>query len=311
VPVADNYDRLGYPPGAAVREARHTRYLAPGLVLRTQTSAMIPPLLERLARDRLPDVLLSCRGLVYRRELIDRHHVGEPHQADLWRIRAGGGVRLAGGDLDEMLEVLLHAAVPGRRWRSVPADHPYTLEGRQVDVWDGGAWVEVGECGLAHPGVLARAGLSRDVSGLAMGTGLDRLVMLRKGIDDIRLLRSGDPRVAGQLADLAPYRPVSAMPPARRDLSVAVAADLDAEELGDLVREALGADAASLEEVRELSETPAEALPPAASRRLGIRPGQKNVLLRMVVRDLERTLTAAEANALRDRVYAALHAGGV
>jgi phenylalanyl-tRNA synthetase alpha chain len=308
VPVADNYDRLGYPAGAAVREARHTRYLASGLVLRTQTSAMIPPLLQRLAGDPPADVLLSCPGIVYRRDLIDRHHVSEPHQADLWRVRTRG-TALFPADLDRMIEVLVRAAVPGRRWRIVPADHPYTLEGRQVDVEHGGGWVEVAECGLAHPDVLGRAGLPPTATGLAMGIGLDRLVMLRKGIDDIRLLRSDDPRVVGQLSDLAPYRPVSTMPPARRDLSIAVDAGLDPEQLGDLVRQALGPDAASLEEVRVLSQTPAEALPPAARARLGIGPGQKNVLLRLVVRDLERTLTAAEANRLRDRVYAALHAG--
>jgi phenylalanyl-tRNA synthetase alpha chain len=216
VPVADNYDRLGYPAGAAVREARHTRYLASGLVLRTQTSAMIPPLLQRLAGDPPADVLLSCPGIVYRRDLIDRHHVSEPHQADLWRVRTRG-TALSPADLDRMIEVLVRAAVPGRRWRIVPADHPYTLEGRQVDVDHGGGWVEVAECGLAHPDVLGRAGLPPTATGLAMGIGLDRLVMLRKGVDDIRLLRSDDPRVVGQLSDLAPYRPVSTMPPARRD----------------------------------------------------------------------------------------------
>ena len=308
VPVADNYDRLGYQPGDAVRAARHTRYVSDRLVLRTQTSALLPPLLAGLAADPPADVLLICPGICYRRDAIDRHHVGEPHQADLWRIRAGG-TPLGAGDLDELLAVLVAAAVPGRRWRTVPAAHPYTLQGRQVDVEHAGEWVEVGECGLAHPGVLALAGLPPGASGLAMGVGLDRLVMLRKGIDDIRLLRSGDPRVAGQLLDLAPYRPVSAMPPARRDLSVAVGAEVDAEQLGDRVREALGPDAAALEEVRVLSETPVGSLPRAAAERLGIRPGQKNVLLRVVVRDLDRTLTAAEANRLRDRVHAALHQG--
>jgi phenylalanyl-tRNA synthetase alpha chain len=172
----------------------------------------------------------------------------------------------------------------------------------------GGGWVEVLECGLAHPAVLAAAGMP-GASGLAMGVGLDRLLMLRKDLDDIRLLRSADPRVAGQLLDLAPYRPVSAMPAARRDLSVAVAAEVDGEALGDRVRLALGADAAAVEELRVLASTPAEALPPAARARLGIRAGQKNLLLRVVLRRLDGTLTTAEANRLRDRVRAAVHEG--
>jgi phenylalanyl-tRNA synthetase alpha chain len=142
-----------------------------------------------------------------------------------------------------------------------------------------------------------------------MGLGLDRLLMLRKGIGDVRLLRAADPRVAAQMGDLAPYRPVSAMPPVRRDLSVAVAADTVAEDLGDRVRAALGARAASVESVEVVAETRAADLPPAARARLGIRPGQKNLLVRLVLRDLERTLTDADANRLRDEVYAAIHAG--
>jgi phenylalanyl-tRNA synthetase alpha chain len=142
-----------------------------------------------------------------------------------------------------------------------------------------------------------------------MGLGLDRLTMLAKGVEDIRLLRSTDPRVSGQMADLNPYRPVSSMPPTRRDLSLVVSSDVDAELLGDQVRAALGDDAASVEEVQVLAETPYDDLPHAARVRTAIRPDQKNVLLRLVIRDLERTLTAGEANLLRDRVYAALHEG--
>jgi phenylalanyl-tRNA synthetase alpha chain len=139
--------------------------------------------------------------------------------------------------------------------------------------------------------------------------GLDRLLMLRKGVPDIRLLRSADPRIAGQMADLAPWRPVSAMPAVRRDLSVAVEADDAAEDLGNRVREALGRDADAVEEVGVLAETGYEELPAQAVARLGMRPGQKNVLVRVVLRHLERTLTDAEANRMRDRAYAALHRG--
>jgi len=142
-----------------------------------------------------------------------------------------------------------------------------------------------------------------------MGLGLDRLLMLRKGIDDIRLLRSEDPRVAGQLRDLAPYRPVSRQPPVRRDLSIAVPAAASPEELGHRVREALGGRARDVEAVEVLGETPGELLPAAARARLGFRPGQKNVLLRVVLRSPERTLTDREANVLRDAVYAAVHEG--
>jgi len=156
--------------------------------------------------------------------------------------------------------------------------------------------------------VLADAGLA-SATGLAMGLGLDRLVMLRKGIPDIRLLRASDPRIAGQMLDLAPYRPVSTMPPAPRDLSIAIDAADDAEALGDRVRAALGPEADVVESVAVISETPYAALPAAAIARIGMSPAQKNVLVRVVLRPLDRTLTDREANALRDRIYAALHQG--
>ena len=310
VPVADNYDHLGYPPASVTREARYTRYLSDSRMLRSHSSAMIPPALRQLARDqreqRAPgDVLLVCPGMVYRRDAIDWQHSGTPHQLDLWRISREV---MTGADLDAMILRLLEALVPGRPHRQEPRTHPYTEQGRQVDVRYDGRWVEIWECGLVHPGVLAGAGLAGR-SGLALGLGLDRMLMLAKGIPDIRLLRSADPRIAGQMRDLAAYQAVSSMPPVTRDLSVAVADDEDEEILGDRVRDVLGADASCVEEVRVLSATPCDRLPEAAVRRLGCGPGQKNLLVRIVLRDLEKTLTNEAANALRDRIYVAIHQG--
>jgi phenylalanyl-tRNA synthetase alpha chain len=306
VPVEDNYDRLRIPPDAVSRDVRYTRYVDQRRLLRSHATAMVPAALRALAADPVDDVLLVCPGVVYRRDAIDRLHAATPHQLDLWRIARRP---LGQADLDEMVRLLVEALTPGWPYRSEPRLHPYTLDGRQVDVcWDG-EWIEVWECGLAHPEVLEAAGLA-GWSGLALGMGLDRLLMLRKGIPDIRLLRSIDPRIAGQLADLAPWRPVSAMPPVGRDLSVAVEADDAVEDLGDRVREALGPDADAVEEVTVLAETPYDRLPPQAVDRLGIGPQQKNVLVRVVLRHLERTLTDEEANRMRDRVYAALHRGG-
>jgi phenylalanyl-tRNA synthetase alpha chain len=313
VPVSDNYDRLGYAPHAVARDRRYSRYVAPGLMLRSHTSAMIPPLLDGLARAPEPDVLLACAGIVYRRDAIDRMHAGEPHQLDLWRVRTQGR-RLDGADLEAMIATVVGRLLPGRPWRTRPAAHPYTVEGREIEALDARAgaeetWVEIGECGLAHPDVLARAGLGSGTTGLAMGLGLERLLMVRKGIPDVRLLRSADPRVATQMRDLRPYHAVSNHPPVRRDLSLAVADDVDEEVLGDRVRAALGPDAIAVEECLVAAETPGRDVPAIAAARLGLAPGQKNVLLRLVLRHPDRTLTAREANDVRDRVYAALHEG--
>ena len=289
VTVHDNYDALGYPPDGAARDERYSRYVTQDTLLRTQTSAMVPKLLPALSRR---GTLLVCPGLVYRRDVIDRLHTGEPHQVDLWKVGEGS--------LHEMAELVITAALPGREWRTTPARHPYTRDGLQLDVREGDDWVEIGECGIASPDLLPR--------GLAMGLGLDRLLMLRKGIPDIRLLRAADPRIASQLLDLAPWRPVSRMPAVQRDLSLATN-ERSAEVLGDRVREALQEAAALVEAVEVRSVTPASELPEVARARLGMSLDQHNVLLRLVLRSNDRSLTHAECNELRDQVYEALHEG--
>jgi phenylalanyl-tRNA synthetase alpha chain len=341
VDVADNYDRLGYPAAAAARDARYTRYAGGGRMLRSQTSALAPPALRALAASGRPEALIACPGMVYRRDAIDRWHTGTPHQLDLWLITGRPPA------LRALIAAAVGAALPGVPWRVRPAVHPYTTGGLEIEAWagalpgggpcggacgceaaagkradeeehrrrraggppTGGQWVEIGECGVAARQVLAGAGLPPGTSGLAIGLGLDRLLMLRKGIDDIRLLRSTDPRVSRQLTDLSPYRPVSRQPAATRDLSIALPAGVTAEDLGDRVREVLGADAHLVEEVTIRSVTPAAGLPAAARERLAIRDGEVNVLLRVVLRDLRRTLPRAAANVLRDRIARGLTDG--
>ncbi len=221
VPVADNYDRLGYAVEAVTRESRYTRCVDAGRMLRSHASAMVPPALRRLAGEPGDDVLLACPGIAYRRDAIDWQHTGTPHQLDLWRITRRA---VSETDLDEMITVLLDALTPSWPHRQQPRTHPYTLAGRQIDLRHGGRWVEVGECGLAHPGVLAAAGLPGR-SGLALGMGLDRLLMLAKRIPrlasaylpDRRPARdhrqSGEPARGLEVAIHAKHRCSSPEPP--------------------------------------------------------------------------------------------------
>jgi phenylalanyl-tRNA synthetase alpha chain len=352
VTLADNYWHLGYEPDAVTVDARYTRYVDEKRILRSHSTALIPPALRELAAtagmgQAETDILLVCPGLCYRRDAVDRLHTGTPHQVDLWRVTDGR--QLNDTDLEEMIAGVVGGALPGASWRTVATGHPYTTGGRQIDAGtatqtgppgqslaalSGEQWVEIGECGLAAPAILAGCGLpatrtrtqagidvgaptapggvaDRPWSGLAMGVGLDRMLMLRKGIPDIRLLRSTDPRVTAQLLDLSRYRMVSTLPSIRRDLSIAVSEETDAsaEVLGDQVREALGIDADAIESVALLATAEYADVPDLARRRLGLRPGQRNLLVRVILRPLDRTLTDPEANELRDRIYAALHQG--
>jgi phenylalanyl-tRNA synthetase alpha chain len=102
---------------------------------------------------------------------------------------------------------MLNLEVGRMRYRTLEAQHPYTLYGQQIDVEWEGDWIEIGECGLINPMILIECGHHpARASGLAMGLGLDRILMLRKGFPDIRLLRSREPGISEQMLDLSPYR---------------------------------------------------------------------------------------------------------
>ena len=203
VATADNYDRLGHAPGDITRDSRYSRHVSPTVMLRSHTSAGIPAVLDSLRGEQgRYDRLHVLPGLVYRRDAIDRTHVGAPHQVDLWRIKARG--LLGPADLQAMMAEVVEAVLPaakhpGVQWRATPATHCYTAAGRQLDVLvtrqDGRSeWLELAECGLVAAPVLRSSGLDpRRWAGLALGMGLDRALMLRKGMDDIRLLRSENP----------------------------------------------------------------------------------------------------------------------
>lgn len=310
VPVRENYDRLGYGTGDVTRDRRYTRYVSPTVMLRSHTSAELPNALEDYAGRRDVDELIVTPGLVYRRDAVDRSHVGEPHQVDLWRIRSTSDI-----DDDDMLAMiarLVEVVLPGAEWKTTAAAHPYTVGGRQIDVLHDGDWLELAECGRIHPDVLRGSGLDPERwSGLALGMGLERALMLRKGIPDIRYLRAEDPRIASQMLTLDPWQHVSPLPAARRDISVVLAAEEDEETIGDRIRTALGDDADVIESVDVLSRTLHGELTGTARARLGTQEGQVNVLLRIVLRPIDSTLTSDQANTIRNAIYQAVHEGPV
>jgi phenylalanyl-tRNA synthetase alpha chain len=311
VRVERNHDALGYPPDGAARDARHSHYLDAEWMLRTHTTAGVPDWLESW-HDRTPRRLaLLAPGLVYRRDAIDRLHVGAPHQVDVWVLVPRGDALDGPGLVDEAIATIVGAALPDHVVDPVASRHPYTVEGEQLDViGQHGQRIEIGECGRIAPELLERTGWDPDrVTGIAMGLGLDRLLMLRKGIPDIRLLRDADARVQLQMQTLEPWAPVSSQPPIHRDLSIATDADTDGALLGDQVRTALADVLPWLESVAVVEETPCEQLPRSALERLGMGAGMKNVLLRLTIRHPTRSVTRREANELRNRVWRATHQG--
>ncbi len=310
VPVRENYDRLGYDPADVTRARRYTRYISPTVMLRSHTSAELPRALDDYADRTAVDELIVVPGLVYRRDVVDRHHVGEPHQVDLWRLRSTPDT--SDDDLRAMIGTLVDAVLPGAEWRATAATHPYTVGGRQIDVRHDGEWLELAECGRIHPDVLRRSGLDPNRwSGLALGMGLERAVMLRKAIPDIRYLRAADPRIAQQMVTLDPWRHVSPLPAATRDLPSSSRARRMRKRSATASARRSVRTRISSSPSRYAPARPHETLPDAARTRLATRPGQANVLLRVVLRPIDRTLTSDEANALRNAIYRAVHEGPV
>mgnify|MGYP000170674025 CR=1 FL=1 len=312
----ENYDALGYPKDGPAREARYTRYLNDQLMLRTQMSSHVPQWLKSWSGSLPSYRLLMCPGLVYRRDCIDRWHCAEPHQLDMWLLTDKNARSKA--LLPNMVQRLLTAWLPNHSYCTIESPHPYTDDGIQMDVRlhkgpdqsQESEWIEIGEAGWIAEDLLQRMGLDpKRWSGVALGVGLDRILMLRKGIPDIRLLRNTEPRVAMQMQDLSPWQNVSKQPKIERDLSVAVPIDLDEDTLGDQIRTSLGSAAEWIEVVEVLSEADYLSLPQTALHRLGMHPDQKNWLLRLIIRHPTETLTNQQANELRNQVYQAVHQG--
>lgn len=247
-------------------------------------------------------------GLCYRRDVVDKIHCGEPHQMDIWRVKRCVP-RLERPDLIHLVETILGCALPGYRYRANEVEHPYTLRGLEVEVLVKGTWLEVLECGEAHPTVLRNAGIDpEEYSGLALGMGLDRFVMIIKDIDDIRVLRSDDPRIVRQMANLNKFVAVSDQPATKRVLSYSTSTKKTEEDVCEEIRDELGVDSVFIEKI-EYSEIPCEQLPERARQNLGIRPDQKNVVATLTFRSLESSLPKAVVNGWMQRLYPKLNKG--
>lgn len=309
VTVEDNYDNLLIAPDNISRSSTYTQYVDKQRVLRTHTSALIPGILRELAgRSDWDDVVIIVPGLAYRRDVSDKTHLGEIHMLETWRISRRR--RIIKQDLLSMMTGLADVAAPGWSLRIIDSPHPYTEQGIEVNAVQGDRDIEIGEAGLINPEILRRAGLDPAIySGWASGMGLDRLVITLKGLPDVRYLRSGNPEIARQMHDLEPYREVSNQPAIKRDLSYSVPQVYVEEDISDEIRQALGDRVKVLESVEILSETAYSQLPDIARERLGCQPRQKNILVRITLRDLERTITNQEANEIYEQIYAKINYG--
>ena len=308
VSVEDNFDNLLFPADNAGRSSRYTRYVTARTVLRTHTSAAIPGWLRKVSLNGINDTIVVLPGICYRRDVVDKTHCGEPHQMDVWRIKSGQP-RFGRSDLIGLIETILHGVIPGHEYRANEVQHPYTINGLEVEASVNGIWLEVLECGEVHPAILQNAGLDpKSYSGLALGMGLDRLVMIIKAIDDIRVLRSGDPRIKRQLENLDKFVAASDQPQTKRVLSYSTSMDKTEEDVCEEIRDQLGPNAVYLEAI-EYTEITYEELPDKARGNLGIRPDQKNVVAALTFCSLAGSLPRTQVNEWMRQLYPKLNQG--
>ena len=310
VSAQENYGLLGYDPAEVTLGSEHTRWVDEHSLLRTQTTSQIPKALQQAAQNRKAGelILLAAPGITFRRDSRDRWHCAEPHQMDIWVL---GDPQLSTREhLLRLVADILECSVPGMSWIYQSSPHHYTEGGIEVNLLLDKQPIEVLECGCIARSLLQRLGVDpAKHGGLALGMGLDRLTMLRKGIPDIRLLRDPNERVQAQLHDLLPWKAVSRLPSISRDISLAVTPGLSEEVLTEKMLLAAGDNAAWIEEMHIKGRWAMADLPVQAIERLGLLPGQENVLLRVVLRDCSRSITTLEANALYERIQSVLHEG--
>ena len=202
-------DALNIPPDHPARDMQDTFYIKdePGHVLRAHTSnVQIRYMEEQIKKGTQPPYRIIAPGKVYRNEATDMTHESEFFQIE--GLVVGEDITLGHlkGTLARFFKELFKGAEVEVRFR--PSFFPFVEPGVEVDMRLVGAnvpeklrdrWIEIMGAGMIHPNVLKNAGVDpKKYQGFAFGMGLDRLAMLRWGIDDIRLMHSADLRFINQ-----------------------------------------------------------------------------------------------------------------
>jgi len=198
-----NFEALNIPKDHPARDMQDTFYIGDDLLLRTHTS----PVQIRVMETRKPPLRVIAPGTVYRRDS-DISHTPMFHQVEGLMVDE----RVTFGDLKGVLTVFLHLVFgENRAVRFRPSFFPFTEPSAEVDiqcvmckgkgcrVCKGSGWLEILGAGMVDPEVFKAVGYDPErVTGFAFGLGIERIAMLRFGIDDIRLFFENDVRFLRQ-----------------------------------------------------------------------------------------------------------------
>ncbi|HSE92686.1 MAG TPA: phenylalanine--tRNA ligase subunit alpha [Methylomirabilota bacterium] len=201
-----NFEALNIPRDHPARDMQDTFYLSDDVLLRTHTS----PVQIRTMQAQRPPVRIVVPGRVYRRDELDPSHSPVFHQVEGLAVDR----HITMGDLKGTLDLFARQMFgPRSRVRFRPSFFPFTEPSAEVDVLcflcggDGcrvckqSGWLEILGSGMVHPRVLQNVGYDpEEVTGWAFGMGIERIAMLKYGVDDIRLFFENDLRFLRQFA---------------------------------------------------------------------------------------------------------------
>lgn len=201
-----NFTALNIPKGHPARATTDTFYLAPDVLLRAHTSSVQVRVMERTP----PPVRIICPGRAYRNEAVDATHHYEFHQIEGLYVDEDVSMADLKGTLDRFFKEFFG---PDTVTRFAPSYYPFVEPGAVVDVRCffcggkgctvcgplSGGWLEVLGAGMVHPNVFRAVGYDpKRWTGFAFGGGIERLIMLRHGVPDIRLFYENDIRLLRQ-----------------------------------------------------------------------------------------------------------------
>lgn len=202
--VYNNFDALNAGPNHPARDFTDTFYITEDILLRTQTS----PVQIRTLKDSKPPIRVFAPGRCFRCDTLDATHSPMFHQIEGLVVDEGITMADLKGVLDSFAKQLFGE---GTKTKFRPHHFPFTEPSAEMDVscfkcggkgcrvCKGSGWIEILGCGMVHPEVLKVGGIDTEkYTGFAFGMGVERVAMLKYGIDDIRLLYENDMRFIEQ-----------------------------------------------------------------------------------------------------------------
>lgn len=202
--VFNNFDALNSGPNHPARDLSDTFYITEDTLLRTQTS----PVQVRTLMAKEPPIMVISPGRCFRCDTPDATHSPMFHQVEGLMVDEGITMADLKGTLDSFARQLFGSSV---RTKFRPHHFPFTEPSAEMDVscfkcggsgcriCKGSGWIEIMGCGMVHPNVLKVGDVDTEkYTGFAFGMGVERIAMLKYGVDDIRLFYENDMRFIDQ-----------------------------------------------------------------------------------------------------------------